>query len=101
MATDRHIYGEVNSKTGMKRVFMAIRHDVEHAKSRSALSELYKRAGYLMTLTFAPAWEKKFGREAASLRRVGKEEFGRTARKINRRAEQVGTEADFDETWGK
>ena len=40
MAEDRHIYGEVNSKTGMKRVFTAIRRDVANAKSRPALTEL-------------------------------------------------------------
>ena len=101
MAEDRHIYGEVNSKTGMKRIFMDIRHDVENARSRPTLTELYKRAGYLITLTHAPSWEEKFGRKAASMRQVGKEEFRKTARKINRRAEQIGTEADYDEKWGK
>jgi hypothetical protein len=29
MSEDRHIYGTVNSKTGMKRIFMDIRRDVE------------------------------------------------------------------------
>ena len=101
MAEDRHIYGEVNSKTGMKRIFMDIRHEVEDAKSRPALTELYKRAGYLITLTHAPSWEEKFGRKAGSLRTVGKEEFRKTARKINRRAAKIGTEADYDEKWGK
>jgi hypothetical protein len=61
---------------------------------------LYKRAGYLITLTYAPSWEEKFGREASSLRKVGEEEFRKTARKINRRAEQIGTGADYDEKWG-
>jgi len=100
MAEDRHIYGEVNSKTGMRRIFMDIRRDVEKASSRPALSELYKRAGYLITLTHSPAWEKRFGRGAATLRTTGKEEFSKTARKINRRAAQIGTEADYDEKWG-
>jgi hypothetical protein len=56
MAQDTHIYEEVNSKTGLKRIFMEIRHDVKEAKSRPELTELYKRAGYLITLTHAPAW---------------------------------------------
>jgi len=34
MSTDRHIYGTVNSKTGMKRIFTDIRHDIDDAKSR-------------------------------------------------------------------
>jgi hypothetical protein len=40
MAHDTHIYGEVNSKTGLKQIFLDIRHDVEEAKSRPALTEL-------------------------------------------------------------
>ena len=102
MATtqDRHIYGEVNSKTGMKRVFTDIRRDVENANSRAALTELYKRAGYLITLTHAPSWHEKFGRDAAALGALGNEEFRKTARKINHRATHIGTEADYDETWG-
>ncbi|HET6386448.1 MAG TPA: hypothetical protein VFJ58_23900 [Armatimonadota bacterium] len=101
MVEQGHIYGEVHSKSGMKRIFAAIRHDIESAGSRPALTELYKRAGYLITLTHAPSWEKKFGKEAAGLRSVGEDEFAKTARKINRRAVQVGAKADYDEKWGK
>jgi hypothetical protein len=100
MAHDTHIYGEVNSKTGLKHVFSEIRQDVEKAKARAELTELYRRAGYLITLTHAPSWEEKFGREAGQLRTVAKEEFATTARKINRRAKAIGAEADYDETWG-
>ena len=101
MSTDRHIYGEVDSKSGLKRIFGGIRRDVTGAASRPALTELYRRAGYLITLTHAPSWEEKFGRQAGTLRHVGEEEFRKTARKINRRAAQIGTEADYDDTWGK
>ena len=101
MTAERQIYGTINSKTDMKKIFADIRRDVEHASSRPALTELYKRAGYLITLTYAPSWEEKFGREARSLRQTGEEEFRKTARKINRRAEAIGTEADYDESWGE
>jgi hypothetical protein len=101
MAQDTHIYGEVKSKTDLKKIFMEIRHDIEAARSRPDLTELYKRAGYLITLTHAPAWEAKFGKEVAELRRVAQEEFKTTARKINQHARQIGTEADYDETWGR
>jgi hypothetical protein len=101
MAKGRQIYGEINSKTGMKEVFLAIRRDIDEAKSRPALTELYKRAGYLITLTHAPSWQEKFGKEARALRKLGEEEFRKTARKINRRAGQIGTEADYDEKWGE
>ena len=66
-----------------------------------ALTELYRRAGYLITLTHAPSWKEKFGDEADDLRRAAEAEFATTARAINRRAEAIGTEADYDEKWGK
>ena len=101
MATaTRHIYGEVNSKSGIQRIFAEIRRDVKEAKSRPALTELYRRAGYLITLTHAPSWQKKFGDDAAKLRAVGEDEFRKTAHKINRRAKAIGTKADYDEKWG-
>jgi hypothetical protein len=100
MATDQHIYGEINGSTDMKKVFTAIRRDVEDARSRPALIELYKRAGYLITLTHAPAWAEKFAKKLRRMRAVGEVEFRRTANKINRRARELGAEADFDDTWG-
>ena len=100
MAHDTHIYGEVNSKTGLKRVFRQIRHDVDEAKARPGLTELYKRAGYLITLTHAPSWEEKFGKKATGLRQVARDEFASTARKINRHAKKIGIEADYDDKWG-
>jgi hypothetical protein len=100
MIGDRHIYGEVKNKTDMKRVFSHIRHDVDSAASRPGLTELYKRAGYLITLTHAPSWHQKFGKDAAALRQIGEDEFRRTARKINRRAAAIGAEADYDDSWG-
>jgi hypothetical protein len=101
MTHDRHIYGEVNNKTDLKKIFTEIRHDIDTAGSRPALTELYKRAGYLITLSHAPSWQTKFGDEASVLRSLGEDEFATTARKINRRAKQVGTEPDYDETWGE
>ena len=101
MSENRHIYGEINNKTGMKRVFTKIRRDVADAKSRPALTELYKRAGYLITLTYAPSWEQKFAKDASALRHVGEDEFRKTADKINRRAAKIGTGADFDDKWGE
>jgi hypothetical protein len=101
MAHDTHIYGEVKSKTSLKKIFTEIRRDVQGATSRPDLTELYRRAGYLITLTHAPAWEAKFGKQVAELRNIAKAEFGTTVRKINQRAAQIGTEADYDETWGE
>ena len=101
MAKDTHIYGEVDNKTDLKNVFSEIRQDVENAKSRSDLTELYRRAGYLITLTKASSWKEKFGADIDDISEVAEEEFATTARKINRRAEEIGTVADYDEKWGE
>ncbi len=100
MAHDTHVYGEVNSKTGLKKVFTEIRDDVEKAKSRSELTELHRRAGYLVTLSHAPSWKEKFGDEISTIRKTAEDEFSTTAHKINQRAKTIGTEADYDDTWG-
>ena len=101
MAHDPPIYGKIDSETGMRRIFTEIRHDVTTAESRPDLTKLYRRAGYLITLTYAPSWHEKFGtEEATALRAVGADEFCKTAKEINHRAVQVGTKADYDETWG-
>jgi hypothetical protein len=101
MPEDDNVYGEVNSVSGLRNIFLEIRRDVDKARSRDRLTELHRRAGYLITLTYSSSWEERFGRKAASLRRAGQEEFARTARKINRQAKKIGTDADYDETWGK
>jgi len=101
VADKRHVYGEVENKTDLREVFTAIRGDVDQARSREALTELYRRAGYLITLTHAPSWKEKFGDEADDLREAAADEFARTARAINRRAGTIGTDADYDETWGE
>ncbi len=100
MAQSGHIYGEVNNKTDLKRVFQAIRGNVRQARSRQSLTELYRRAGYLITLTHAPSWRESFGRKAGELRDAAESEFATTARKINRQARTIGTEPNYDEKWG-
>ena len=101
MAEDKHVYGEVDNKTDLRDVFKQIRKDVDGAKKRGDLTELYKRAGYLITLSYAPSWEKKFGDDAEEMRQVAEDEFQTTANKINTRAKKIGTEPDYDDQWGE
>ena len=101
MTHDPHVYGNINREAGMRRVFTEIRDDVAIAESRPVLTKLYRRAGYLITLTYAPSWQEKFGtEEATALRAVGEDEFCKTAKAINHRAVLVGTEADYHEKCG-
>jgi hypothetical protein len=77
MAAEHHIYGEVENENDLKRIFSQIRCEVEQADSRPALTELYRRAGYLVTLTHSPAWEKKFGTRIGTLRQIAGTSFAR------------------------
>ena len=43
----------------------------------------------------------QFGAEAGDLRDEAEKDFATTARAINRRAKEIGTEADYDERWGE
>jgi hypothetical protein len=101
MATQEHVYGEVDNVTDLRDIFQQIRKDVDEASTRDRLTELYRRAGYLVTLTRSPSWETKFGKGIDELRRVAEHEFAQTARTINQRARQIGAEPDYDETWGE
>ena len=101
MNDDKHIYGEIDNKTNLQDVFLEIRKDVEQADSRAALTELYRRAGYLITLSYARSWQEKFGDEIDQIRATAEDEFAITARKINARAKEIGTDDDYDEAWGE
>lgn len=100
MAEKRLVYGDVENKTDLEEIFREIRGDVDKAKSRAGLTELYRRAGYLITLTHAPSWKKKFGSDASKLRSDAESEFTKTAHAINKRAKEIGEDGDYDDKWG-
>src|SRR5579883_2469763 len=93
------LVGEVKSRTGLKRVFQSIRHEIDEARGRPDLTELYCKAGDIIALTNTPSWQDQWGTEAARLRGLARKEFVTTVRKINRRARHLGTEADYDPRW--
>lgn len=94
-------YGHVKSKADIDKIFSAIRAEVTHAKSREALTELHRRAGYLITLTYAKSWEEHLGDKAEGVRREAEADFRKIAKLVNSRAETIGVKADYDEAWGK
>jgi hypothetical protein len=100
MRTREREYGEVNNEGDLREIFAEIGEDVAAANSRDELTRLYRRAEYLIALTYAPASQKKFDGRVDALRRTGESEFATTARASNRRAAEIGTPADYDEAWG-
>ena len=90
-------YGQIEGVADVDRIFAAIRADVGAAQSRADLTRLYRRAGYLVTLTYSRPWRVKFGDQLPNLREEARREFEATVQAINRRAQGLGLEADYDE----
>ena len=95
------VYGHVDSQADIDHIFAEIREDLRHAGSRATLTELYRRAGYLITLTYAPSWDERFGDKAVSLRHAAEADFRKLVKSLNARAHKIGESGDYDENWGK
>ncbi|MCA9108450.1 MAG: hypothetical protein KDA52_00765 [Planctomycetaceae bacterium] len=100
MTTGTHIYCRIDNKTNFREICKQMRDDVRSADDRDAWTELNHRAGYLTTLSHASSWEEKFGDEIQEIRNVVQKEFAKTARTTDRRAEDIGTDSDYEESWG-
>lgn len=83
----------------LHQVFREIRESVEQAQTREELTELYKRTGYMITMTHATPVEEKHDREMKDRRKTTEHEFATTVRRINNRAKEIGVEADYNENW--
>jgi hypothetical protein len=94
-----HIYGEVNSAQGIRRINRIIRKEMDSVTTREELTELKKRSDYLCTLTYSPSWRKRFGGKVRALRRAAMEENRKTVEHANRVAAKHGWDADYD-PWG-
>jgi hypothetical protein len=94
------LYGEVNSLTDIREINRTIRKEMDRVMTREQLTELKKRSDYLCTLTFSPAWKKKFGERVTRLRQVAMEENRKTVEHANTVARRHGWPAKYD-PWGK
>jgi hypothetical protein len=83
----------------LHQVFREIREEVEKAQSHEELTELYKRTGYMITMTHATPVEEKPDTEMKERREITESEFSETVHAINSRAKEIGVEADFNESW--
>ncbi len=80
-----------------RQSFRKIREAVEQANVREDLTELYKRAVYIIMMTHGSPLKED--RDMKRRRLTAEAEFGRTVRMINRRAKKIEVAADYDENW--
>lgn len=96
------IYGTVNGVGDLKSIFRKIRSQMNPRSlgqivaqnddvdsKRQALTELYRRASYLCTLSgvsgeASPVWKDKFYGKLQKMQEVASEEFTKTAQKANK-----------------
>lgn len=95
------IYGQVQSADDLSIIYKQIRADVRDAGTAEELRRLYRRAGYLATLTYSRTWEKKFSDDIYAMRGTAFVEFEATARAINDKLCALGFSRSYDALWGQ
>jgi hypothetical protein len=98
MGDARRVFGTIQSRDDLERLFHRLADEIDVAPSRLRLNELYERAVYLVVLTRSPSWRRKVADEADTLGAFASIEFARLARRVNRRAADLGAAADYSET---
>ncbi len=99
MLEHKLVYLEIDSKAVLKEAFAEIRDEIQQATSSYDLTDLYNRAGYLITLANDTFWERKFSEDIEDIHQTAEDEFRKTARRINNQAEHIGLEGNYDEVW--
>ena len=99
MIEHKLVYLEIDSKAVLINAFSEIRDEVEKATSKPELSDLYYRAGYLVSLANDAFWERRFFDDIEEIHHTAEQQFKQTARKINSWAEKLGSEGNYDEVW--
>ena len=93
-------YTHVKTLNDIMKIYRGIRSDVRSARTKGRLTKLYRRAGYVLTLTHSPRWKTSFRGKIRRMRQVAGKEFTMTARLINKKAKQLGVKDGYDERWG-
>lgn len=99
MLEHKLVYLEIDSQTVLKEAFAEIREEIDYAASSYDLTDLYNRAGYLITLANDAFWERKFSDDIEQIHQTAEEEFRKTAHRINQQAERIGLDGHYDEVW--
>ena len=90
---------EVHVGKDVRRTFQEIREAVEKAQSKEDLTELYKQTVYMILMTHSSPIDEKHDKDMRKRREVTEREFTDTVRLINKQAEKLGVEADYNENW--
>ena len=98
MTSQNHAHDMESDPTNLRARFREIRETLEQAGSQEELTELYKRAVFMILMTHSSPVNEK-DREMKRRRGVTEREFGRTVRMLNRRAKKIGAEAEYSEDW--
>ena len=97
--SETHTHVEGNARTDLRGRFKEIREALDQAQSKEELTELYKRAVYMILMTHSSPIDEKVDRDLKRKRETAERQFTRTVRAINRHAKKIGLEADYDENW--
>lgn len=85
--------------TDVRGRFKELRGALDKAQTREDLTELYKRSVHMILMTHSSPLDEKEDKDLKRRRLAAEREFARTVRMINRRAEKIGLESDYDENW--
>ncbi len=99
MTEEIHTDVQGNARTDPKGRFSEIRERVELAQTREELTELYKRAIYMILMTHSSPLNSQTDGEMKRKREMTEKEFAQTVHLINEQAKKIGIEPDYDENW--
>lgn len=97
MLLETHYSGDLSTESGMRDFFEIIRAEVKRSENATSLMNYYKLAAFLAALTDAPCWNIEHGDRIPDFSMLIGEEFRKTAREINHRAEVAGFELRVSE----
>jgi len=89
MAKKKDKYGSVNKPADITKINRDIRKKIKTAKSQAALTKFVRESGYLITLTYSPAWKKHLKGQLLKVRTEARKQYCTTATLANSRAKKV------------
>lgn len=76
-------YSRIENSKDIGRINRMIRSQLKSVKKRDSIIKLMRQSQYLVTLTYTPAWKKKYN--VGALRRRAKFEYNKTKKMANKK----------------